>query len=839
MENDLIGRSIGPYEIVEFLGAEGVLEIYLGHHPELDRPVIIRIAGRFLEDDPVFSTRFRREAKAIARLRHANVARLYDFGAVQGGHYMVTDHVEGIPLAELIGEARAGERLIEAEDITFIVRQIAAALEHAHSGGVTHGELTPANVILTRSGQAIVDGFGLALLRSREAGDQVAHVDLGLFEYLAPEQIHDPRAATPASDVYSLGVVLYELATGELPFEAGSDIDAILRSLHDTAPDPRYLNPDLPPAVTQVILKALAKSPRERFTNAMQVASALEWAYAHPGEEALPRPSSDATQVGMPTQALHDVRAPTERIVIKRRPSRREERRDKRRLREEHKRIEKVEEAERQRIERARQQAERLTQQQLRRERRRTFFSAWGRSFVMLIVTLLLLAAVGYLLQTVGILSVAVALPTLPSRAGEATATHTPTSTPTPTNTPTPTITPSPTPLQSAAATPVPPLQFTPLEVGTGAYRIHDGGVFQFIPAGRFLMGTDDPNRKSADRPQHAVMLTDYWLDRTEVTNAQYYICVEAGFCQPPRDTIYFDNPDYADFPVTYVNYESAAAYCLWLAGQANQVIGLPTEAQWEKAAAWDPVEGLARLFPWGNEPATPDRLSFVESGAVRPASPVGSHPAGASAYGVLDMAGNVWEWVADWFDSDYYKRTGISLDPTGPITGSTRVTRGGSWTREAGLAISSFRNPVRPTTSSNEIGFRCAMSAERPPVESGILLAPVDVMEALGGLVEAAKEGLDEEYPPAVAEEMEGDLDDWIEALEKIGTALKSGDNAVALSLIERRLARFEAQDEPLPFSDQLAWQIERGLVWAQEQLGAQLPPPDEQTETITPTPE
>ncbi len=219
MATDLIGRKLGPYEIVEFLGGDDLTEVYRGHHPELDRSVIIRIVGRHLEADPVFSVRFRREAKAIAALRHPNIVQVYDFGQAEGGHYIITDDVDGTPLSVLIDEMRAGERTLDPADITFIMRQIAAALDHAHRAGVVHGAVTPSAILMTRSGQAILAEFGLSLLYSRGAEGSDAGAIISAPEYVAPELLADARAASPASDVYSLGVVVYELLTGERPYE--------------------------------------------------------------------------------------------------------------------------------------------------------------------------------------------------------------------------------------------------------------------------------------------------------------------------------------------------------------------------------------------------------------------------------------------------------------------------------------------------------------------------------------------------------------------------------------------------------------------------------------------
>jgi formylglycine-generating enzyme required for sulfatase activity len=369
-------------------------------------------------------------------------------------------------------------------------------------------------------------------------------------------------------------------------------------------------------------------------------------------------------------------------------------------------------------------------------------------------------------------------------------------------------------------------MAFVPLVAGSQAYRVADGQVMVHVPAGPFLMGTNDRDRAENSRPQHAVSLSAYWIDRTEVSNAQYRLCVEAGSCSPPTDRIYLDNIVYDDYPVTYVSYQMAVAYCLWAAGETGQVIGLPTEAQWEKAAGWDPVAEAQRTFPWGDSPATPERLRYIESNLNRPSAPVGSYPTGASAYGALDMAGNVWEWVADWFDAEYYQRTGVSLDPAGPLTGDARVTRGGSWTREAHLAVTTVRNPVRPGTASNEIGFRCAMQADRPS-GAGIVLTPLDLVRTYYEVLDSARDDRANDGPT---------LDEWIEALSDLEEALVSVNHVEATALVNQRLERLSTQRADGLVTAPLALGLENGLRWVLAQLTA--PPPATVTPSASPSP-
>jgi eukaryotic-like serine/threonine-protein kinase len=238
-----------------------------------------------------------------------------------------------------------------------------------------------------------------------------------------------------------------------------------------------------------------------------------------------------------------------------------------------------------------------------------------------------------------------------------------------------------------------------------------------FIPGGSFLMGSPpkDTDARPHEKPQHEVTLSPFWLDQTEVTNAQYQLCVQDGACAPPVLSTFFEDPAYADHPIVYIRWEQANAYCTWLAEQTDWPVSLPTEAQWEKAAAWTPQDEQHRRYPWGDDPPTAELANLDLSGLGKTA-PVGSYPQGASFYGLLDMAGNVWEWVADRYDPNYYATPELPPDPTGPSRGAQYVMRGGSYGFGPAEARTAHRTAGGAQANGAALGFRCAVNAVELP---------------------------------------------------------------------------------------------------------------------------
>jgi serine/threonine-protein kinase len=240
-----------------------------------------------------------------------------------------------------------------------------------------------------------------------------------------------------------------------------------------------------------------------------------------------------------------------------------------------------------------------------------------------------------------------------------------------------------------------------------------------YVPAGTVRMGGLDVHADDRDElPAHDVSLDAFWVDKLEVTNAMYMLCVQAGACDPPGDWAsderpsYFNNEEFKDYPVVHVTWEQAGSYCAWAERR------LPTEAEWERAARGDD----ARNYPWGDEP--PDEIYANFNSLVGDTSRVGSYAAGIGPFGALDLAGNVWEWVADFYGIEYYSIS-PAHNPNGPTTSSTslRVIRGGSFQDEwVALRVSKrgaalgpdpdapFDDPDRAGEHSAKIGFRCVV---------------------------------------------------------------------------------------------------------------------------------
>lgn len=263
-----------------------------------------------------------------------------------------------------------------------------------------------------------------------------------------------------------------------------------------------------------------------------------------------------------------------------------------------------------------------------------------------------------------------------------------------------PTSTPSYTPTVAATATPQAGDVRTVLRGGIEVEQV-------YVSAGEFIMGASDgTDLLLSYEPQRVVYLDAFWIDRTEVTNQQHFACQSEDACARPGRPSSFSRPSYyyqfnlafADFPVIYVDWNLARHYCSWADAR------LPTEAEWEKAARGND----GRQYSWGDETVNCQLANTGLLACNSDTTAVGSYPSGASPYGALDMMGNVWEWVNDWYDSDYY-RDGPAINPLGPDSGMEKIIRGGSWFRSNYYSRTFTRLSFPIDFASHDIGFRCA----------------------------------------------------------------------------------------------------------------------------------
>ncbi len=645
--SDLIGQSLGRYHILEQLGEGGMATVYKAFDTRLERDVAVKVIRKSAFSSEVLERMLKRFEREAKAL--ARLTHPNIVGVIDYGEFEGSPYLVMPYLPSGTLKQRLGKP-IPWQDAARILLPIARALQFAHDQGIIHRDVKPSNILITLSGEPMLTDFGIAKILENDEGTALTSTGMGVGtpEYMAPEQW--TGNVSPQSDIYALGVVFYEMVTGRKPYIADTPPAIMLKQATEPLPSPVKFMPNLPEKVEKVILKALAKQPENRYSDMHAFAEALEKVgleYITGQGEGDERATQDLIEAGK-TGQRHKPKLPMRR---------------------------------------------------------------WLPIVGIIAFTCLVLAMVGGYLVWKNIFPMQTTMPTDVL------------STPSNNNTLSISLTPilshplDLTPTASLNVTPTPVFTSLP-DIGSTQISPADGMVMVYIPEGDFSMGNPAEEALANcwrfrsdcqlswftdEEPTHRVFLNAYWIDQNEVTNEMYAQCVQDGSCAIPRKTgsalrgSYYGDSRYQNYPVIYVNWNDSKTYCQW-AGRR-----LPTEAEWEKAAKGP----NGSIYPWGNGDPKSDLLNY--KGNIGDTTSGGNFPAGASYYQVFDMAGNVWEWVADWYGDNYYSQS-LDQNPTGPATGNKRIIRGGAWVEmsDEGDIRTTARASGGPDSANNYIGFRC-----------------------------------------------------------------------------------------------------------------------------------
>ncbi len=607
------GTDIERYHIIEQLGEGGMAVVYKAYDTQLEREVAIKVLRFNQIRSDVSIKRFRLDAKILAKFNHQNIIKILDYGEFEDIPYLVMDYIPGGTLKQLTGNP------IPWKEAAKMIIPIAEALGYAHKQDVIHRDVKPSNILLDEEGRLLLTDFGIAkILETTETIDLTkSGFGIGTPEYMPPEVFED-QSLDGRADIYSLGIVFYELITGRTPFKADTPLAILKKHAFEPLPRPSNYVLELPASVEKFLYKALAKKPEDRFQDMDQFAQSLQKIVEEPDSGLPKNHETSIIKIFISIAIVLFLIA----FLLFRKPT------DKK-------------------------SEETLTS---------GILSAITESAQMVQTSE----------PTEGLANEETLVPTAEK------------------------------------------INVNSLGVGSTKTSESDGMSMVFVPEGEFLMGavSSDSYAYDDEKPQHSVYLDAFWIDQTEVTNGMYERCVNAGVClsqkkfshNPSTGSYHFGDSSYSNYPAVYINWKDASTYCQWVGKR------LPTEAEWEKAA-----KGVnENRYPWGN--ASPDSTLVNCDGRVGDTVEVGSYPAGASYYGALDMAGNVYEWVSDWYDERYYSASDYE-NPQGPANGITHGLRGGSFFAELKYIRTTYRE--RPASNKTENygsgnwGFRCVMDVQ------------------------------------------------------------------------------------------------------------------------------
>ncbi|MGO8946177.1 MAG: protein kinase domain-containing protein [Ktedonobacterales bacterium] len=318
---DVVGQTLGQYRVIELIGQGGMARVYKGYQPSLARNVAIKAIPTQIDNtrDNEFAQRFVFEARMIARLTHPNIVPVHDYGEDKGWAFIVMEYISGGTLRNRIAAAEAHRVRLELAPTLDLLAQAALALEFAHSNGIIHRDVKPANMLLRTEDHLLLSDFGIAALLEANRAFTRTGANVGTPQYMAPEQGIPDGVIDARTDIYALGVVTYQCVTGALPFPAESPMAIVMRHIKDPVPRPSFLVANLPIRVEQIILRAMEKNPANRFQHAREMAEQLREAayevrrgYRHPQltmkHQSLP---NSASPVGNSNDGNHFIPLPT------------------------------------------------------------------------------------------------------------------------------------------------------------------------------------------------------------------------------------------------------------------------------------------------------------------------------------------------------------------------------------------------------------------------------------------------------------------------------------------------------------------------------------------------
>lgn len=302
---ELIGQSLGQYKITEQIGKGGMATIFKAYQPGLNREVALKILPPYVAEKEGFTERFTREAQAIGNLHHPNILPVYDSGQDKGYGYIAMRYVpNATTLSNLMNKK------LDTGQIIRITKQIADALDHAHRQGVVHRDIKPSNILMDGDWVLLSD-FGLAKMVETPSELTGTGVGIGTPAYMSPEQAKGQQVDR-RTDIYSLGIMLFEMLTGQVPHKAETPLATVVKRINEPLPLPRSFNPDIPPAVEHVLLKALAKEPAERYNHAGDLAQALERAFQSSARQSTAASEDISIPVPLPSERAERLAAPAQ-----------------------------------------------------------------------------------------------------------------------------------------------------------------------------------------------------------------------------------------------------------------------------------------------------------------------------------------------------------------------------------------------------------------------------------------------------------------------------------------------------------------------------------------------